>query len=542
MNFRKVADSIVTRVIVLGVGLILVGVVVRYLILSKILLGDFIRVVESQQEAIATYVAKDIGYKIGVRQALLARLAATLPPALLHRPEALRAWLGERHDLAPLFSAGLVVTDRSGQAIADYPARLGRTGIDLPGPDYLQGILSGQQAPGQLVVSRHERVGTLQISAPIKDDQGAVLAVLTGITALADPKFLDLLQEGRIGKSGGFLLISPRDRLFVAASDPSMALTPTPPPGVNALHDQAMAGLRGTGITINARGQEELSAMVSVPGSEWFVVARIPTEEALSTIYRAKQYVLGNSGMLVAIFVLIALVGLNKVFRPLRLAADHAERMTQGELPLAPLPVIRRDEVGHLTTAFNRLLAKLLQTQAELDHMAHHDPLTGLPNRMLLYDRLHQARARAQRDNTQFAVLFMDLDGFKPINDILGHDAGDAALVEVARRLSGIVRATDTLARVGGDEFVILVGDLDTTPEAAENAVMTVANKCLRAFDAPLVLDGQAQSIGLSIGIAVGDGQSVGDDLLTAADGAMYAAKHNGRGCFAVADRVPARP
>lgn len=541
MNVRKVADSIVTRIIVLGIGLILAGALIRYLILSKILLGDFTNVIESQQEAIATYVAKDIGYKLGIRQTTLGQMARTLPPALVHRPEELRAWLGERHDLAPLFTAGLIVTDRAGRPLADYPPQAGRHGIVAPAPNYLQGILAGTTPAGQLFIAHEAREATLQMAFPILDGGGKVVATLTGITALTAPGFLDQLQHGHIGQSGGFLLISPADQLFLAASDPAMALTPTPPAGINALHDRAMAGFRGTGITLNARGQEELSAMVSVPGSDWFVVARIPTAEAFSTIHRAKRYVLGNSGLIVAIFVLVALLGLHRVFRPLRLAADHAEKMTQGDLPLAPLPVVRRDEVGHLTAAFNRLLDKLLQTQAELDHMAHHDPLTGLPNRMLLYDRLSQARARAQRNGTQLAVLFMDLDGFKPINDILGHDAGDAALVEVARRLNGIVRAADTLARVGGDEFVILVDDLDTAPAAAESAVTTVATKCLRAFDAPIVLDGQAQSIGLSIGIALGDGQSATDDLLSAADGAMYQAKHNGRGCYTVADRLPPR-
>ena len=542
MNVRKVADSIVTRIIVLGIGLILAGALTRYLILSKILLGDFTNVIESQQEAIATYVAKDIGYKLGIRQTTLGQMARTLPPALVHRPEELRVWLGERHDLSPLFTAGLIVTDRAGRPLADYPPQPGRHGIVAPAPNYLQGILAGTTPAGQLFIAHEAREATLQMAFPILDGGGKVVATLTGITALTAPGFLDQLQHGHIGQSGGFLLISPADQLFLAASDPAMALTPTPPAGINALHDRAMAGFRGTGITLNARGQEELSAMVSVPGSDWFVVARIPTAEAFSTIHRAKRYVLGNSGLIVAIFVLFSLLGLHRVFRPLRLAADHAEKMTQGDLPLAPLPVVRRDEVGHLTAAFNRLLDKLLQTQAELDHMAHHDPLTGLPNRMLLYDRLSQARARAERNGTQLAVLFMDLDGFKPINDILGHDAGDAALIEVARRLSGIVRAADTLARVGGDEFVILVDDLrDTAPTAAESAVITVATKCLRAFDAPIVLDGQAQSIGLSIGIALGDGQSATDDLLSAADGAMYQAKHNGRGCYSVADRLPPR-
>lgn len=143
-------------------------------------------------------------------------------------------------------------------------------------------------------------------------------------------------------------------------------------------------------------------------------------------------------------------LGLRYQLRPLRHAAQHADRMTRGEIPLAPLPLIRRDEVGHLTAAFNGVLARLLASRADLEHSAHHDGRTGLPNRHLLADRMQQALGRARRGEHQVALLFLDLDGFKTINDNWGHSAGDAALCEVAARLGAVLRCEDTLARVGG--------------------------------------------------------------------------------------------
>ncbi|MFA6015840.1 MAG: GGDEF domain-containing protein [Gallionellaceae bacterium] len=165
----------------------------------------------------------------------------------------------------------------------------------------------------------------------------------------------------------------------------------------------------------------------------------------------------------------------------------------------------------------------------ELAHIAHHDMLTGLPNRQMLADRMSQAMTRSQRNHSQVAVLFLDLDGFKPINDEFGHEAGDVALQDVTQRLSGAMRREDTLARVGGDEFVILLSDLN---ENTKDAVELVANKCLSVFQQPFLINDQPRRIGTSIGIAIGDGECSPDKLLIAADLAMYRAKEAGRKQF----------
>ena len=157
--------------------------------------------------------------------------------------------------------------------------------------------------------------------------------------------------------------------------------------------------------------------------------------------------------------------------------------------------------------------------------LAYHDTLTGLPNRRLLDDRLRQAVNLAQRRDARVAVMLVDLDDFKQVNDQLGHRAGDAVLREVAQRLAGCVRKADTLARQGGDEFVVVIPDL---PQAADCQV--VAEKILRALAPGFRVDGSEFRIGASIGISIypadaGDG----DALLRNADAAMYRAKQLGR-------------
>ena len=163
--------------------------------------------------------------------------------------------------------------------------------------------------------------------------------------------------------------------------------------------------------------------------------------------------------------------------------------------------------------------------EQQLEHRAHYDDLTGLPNRPLFFDRLHQTIVRARREGARFALLFIDLDGFKEINDGLGHDAGDDLLVRVSKRLSACVRESDTVARVGGDEFTVIVGEISFRRHA-----LIVADKVLDAVAEPFALGGQECRIGASIGIAIypDDGEDA-ETILNCADSAMYAIKRQGK-------------
>ncbi len=170
-------------------------------------------------------------------------------------------------------------------------------------------------------------------------------------------------------------------------------------------------------------------------------------------------------------------------------------------------------------------------SEAFVQHLAHHDVLTDLPNRMLLTDRLRQALAHVRREREKLAVLFVDLDQLKPVNDSLGHDIGDLLLKEVASRLQSVVtRESDTVSRLGGDEFVILLQRLNLDSDAA-----AVAEKILATLRQPFSIAGHFISISASIGIAICPQH--GDDvhqLLRNADAAMYVAKHAGRDAYQV--------
>jgi diguanylate cyclase (GGDEF)-like protein len=171
-------------------------------------------------------------------------------------------------------------------------------------------------------------------------------------------------------------------------------------------------------------------------------------------------------------------------------------------------------------------ISELKSTQAQLEHQATHDPLTALPNRPLFQELGEQALARSDRYGTSVAVLFLDLDRFKPVNDSFGHAVGDELLVQIAGRLRASVRRGDVVARFGGDEFVVLCEH-----PAGQSEMLELAHRLIDALSEPVEISGTMATVGASIGIAIGGGGRMTiDTLIRDADAALYQAKEDGRG------------
>jgi diguanylate cyclase (GGDEF)-like protein len=270
------------------------------------------------------------------------------------------------------------------------------------------------------------------------------------------------------------------------------------------------------------------------------------------------RQLLTGSVIILVLALLIYVIFRHSALRPIQRLIHAANEVAHGQLD-QHLAVRSRDELGQLTTTFNamahdlkdniaekdRALTQLQElnrtlevrvekrtrelgiANLELEHQALHDALTGLPNRLLIQDRLDQAIRVAERDGSCFAVIMMDLDRFKEINDNLGHNVGDHLLKEVGQRLRLAVRAGDTVGRLGGDEFAIIVPRVDC------DRVMPVAHNLLHSLAPSFLLEGTNFSIGASLGIAVFPLH--GRDSLTLlkrADVAMYVAKQNRAGLY----------
>jgi len=236
----------------------------------------------------------------------------------------------------------------------------------------------------------------------------------------------------------------------------------------------------------------------------------------------------------------------SRLTKPIKIMVRHIAKMYESNKFDKRLVVTRDDEIGKLVNGFNQLLdatqsrenkltAKSNQLQKLVDvrskqlfQKAHYDSLTGLPNRYLLVDRLRQAISQSNRNNNCLALLFLDLDRFKVINDNFGHQNGDQLLKEVAKRLKNIARKADTIARLGGDEFVFLLENLTQAKDAARSAL-----KIIECFNEPFRLQDHVLHISTSIGISVYPSDGKDDKtLLKNADISMYHAKKKGPGNF----------
>ena len=282
----------------------------------------------------------------------------------------------------------------------------------------------------------------------------------------------------------------------------------------------------GDGVVGN--GDETIARVLKLSAqSNETVVAVLeePLAEALEP-YRQLQRRLTLIALLGILVSVVASIGIARgIGRPVRDLAGVARRIAAGDYSALPSRA-RNDEIGDLAAAFCSMQEGIVKRESRITDLAYRDALTGLPNRALFAARLDEALASATRSNTPLAVLLMDLDHFKYVNDTLGHSIGDLLLREVAARLQAVVRrASDVVARLGGDEFAILL------PGASLNDARRAGETILRVLEAPMNLEGHVVDVRASIGVtACPEHANESSRLLRHADVAMYEAKRSNRG------------
>ncbi len=308
------------------------------------------------------------------------------------------------------------------------------------------------------------------------------------------------------------------------------------------IHDGFVATLADVSTEVAAGRRADQLARVLDAGSDFLMVAE--RNGIVSYVNDAAQHTLGVRGASgprgTSHLSDVMSPESQDTFREVVEPALAREQIWRGELVFhswsgAPIPVsalflAHEDHLGRIesVSAVARDITDLKDAERRLRELATHDYLTGLPNRVLLYDRLEQALARFQRHGQSVALLYLDLDRFKPVNDEFGHQIGDAVLIEIADRIHTVIRDTDTAARIGGDEFAVLI-------EGVENPglLRLVADRLIEVMSRPVTVADCTAQVGVSIGLVQAGGNlNAGDALMAAADAAMYRAKAAGRGRY----------
>lgn len=534
MNLR-LGSSLKIRIAAVAGIMFLAGITLISLVATKILHGDMQDLVSQQQLTAANYIARDIDGKIALRRDSLKRVALNVPPALIADPQALQQWLEDRKAIHTMFPTGLlIIPPDGGPPLADTP-RLKTRPQSFTDRDWFRDIVARHEPViSKPLIARATQEPALVIAVPIFDPENNLQAILAGVTPLAAPGFLDLIQGARPGALGTYQLISLRHRVFALTSDKETAVTALPAAGSDPIIDQAASGIRGLRVITNAQGNEELVTIVDIEQPDWLLIARQPTDEAFAPVSNTLRNILLITALLVIPSFIMLVAALSRLLQPLASLADELHDMAEDRRPMRPVQTASTDEVADVANSFNRLQGKLLEQEHRLAEMAHHDPLTGLPNRLLITDRMENSLRQMPRVEQSLAVLFLDLDDFKKVNDSHGHHIGDQLLIEVAHRLGRCVRSADTVGRLGGDEFLILLSPAGDPLEAAER----VAEKCLAALAVPVHIGDLSLTVGASIGIVICERAQAGSvsasQLMSQADVAMYRAKAAGRNRYAI--------
>ncbi|MEK3793832.1 diguanylate cyclase [Paenibacillus sp. FSL R7-0204] len=268
---------------------------------------------------------------------------------------------------------------------------------------------------------------------------------------------------------------------------------------------------------------------MNYPGLGWTVIIRQPADIAFASVHQLERFILISGLLTAAVFALIGWLLASWISRPLRDITRTADLLSSGADVEIPASTRFRD-VAILSASLRGLVNNLTKTETKLSYMsdmALHDKLTGLPNRAALDEFLAHAVSKAKQKRTTLSFLYMDLDGFKKVNDSFGHAVGDALLQEVAFRLMDCTRDNEIVARLGGDEFVII---LNTSAGKPMKEAEVVASRIISKINQPILIKGEELRVGCSVGAAVWTPDG-GDTTLTLrlADEALYISKRSGK-------------
>ncbi|MGC2164751.1 MAG: PAS domain-containing protein [Gallionella sp.] len=359
--------SIKTRVTLFTLVIFLICIWSLALYASALLREDMKRLLGEEQYSTASYMAAEVDDEMDDRLRALEKIAKTVTPSLIGNPVALQTFLERLPVFQDLFNGGTFITKRDGRAIASLPYAANRIGINYMDRDFIAAAINeGITTIGRPVIDKVLKSPIFVMSAPIRDEQGKVIGALSGVTNLSLRNFLDTVTGNRYGKTGGYLIVSPKHRLIVTASDKSRILEESPKSGLYPLVDSFIGGYEGSGIGVNPRGVEVLASAKLIPAVGWYVNVSLPTAEAFAPIYSLQDRLIIATAVLTLLAGILTWWMLKRQLSPIFSTIDLLSALPEKRQHPLPLPIVNQDEIGDLIGSFNRLLEILKKRETKL--------------------------------------------------------------------------------------------------------------------------------------------------------------------------------
>lgn len=520
----KITATVAVMVFVAAIGVGRVSLVIFDVSMRQLLAAQEMAMLTST----AAFIENDLHSK---RQAL--RLLAEERSGHRVGPDQVQALLEAHRSLRDDFY-NVTAFDTKGKLIANLLDRrtIGK-GNYAARPYFRDTMASGAGLISAPFRSQLSGKPVVVITEPMLADDGSIVAILVGAVDLVRPSFSGQMRE-LDAKTGGYLFIVAADGTIIHHPDRDFILR-RQPAGAGAVIAAALALPDGWSDDVLDGGEPALLVHQRLRGVDWTVAVSRPLQRAFAPLTNVRLRVLAAITLITAFAALLGWLITTRLIRPLNRLRDHVVAIDSGTASLAVLETERQDEFGLLSRAFHAISQRRDQFEKDLQQIATTDALTGVHNRRLFDAFFPTALARGQRNGRRVGLAMLDLDKFKPVNDTHGHAVGDAVLVEFARRLTDSVRASDTVARLAGDEFVVVFELVESYNEAGEAGVL--GQRIIDAMAPPFQIGALTLQMTTSIGIALADiAHAQPAEVMQAADEALYRVKAQGRNGWLVHD------
>jgi len=476
----------------------------------------------SMLSSAAAYLDRDLTSKQQVLRVMAEGLeSASIAPAKVQAQLELRGALRDE-----FFNVTAYTPD--GNLVANLQDRRMIGKLNSKSRQYFRDTLAAQEgivsAPFRSVLSGRPVVA---ITQPVMGRNGDIAYILVGTIDLQRPAFAGQLNALR-GRAEGYLFIVTADGTTLYPPDGMRVLTKAT--GAGTLAQSVLSEADGWRDDALDDGKPVLLAHKRLQKADWTLAVAFPIHDVFASLDSLRWRALAAASLVALVAGLLAWLLLRALLAPLYRLYGQVRAFGRDEVDIEQFNCASPDEFGHLSRAFYQVARQQQMAERNLQRLATTDPLTGAHNRRMFDEFFPQALKRAIRAGQQIGLAVLDIDYFKGINDNFGHQAGDAVLVQFADRLRNAVRSTDTVARIAGDEFVIVFEHLETGHD-----VNLLGQKIVAAMQAPFEVNGRPLNVTASIGIALTTELPADiDKVMLAADQALYCVKAAGRNGFAV--------